>query len=224
MRILVAEDETHLNQLIAGKLQAEHYSVDSCFNGQEALDYLAGAEYDAVILDLMMPVLDGLAALQQMRRAGNTTPVLLLTARSGVDDRVEGLDAGADDYLTKPFSFDELLARIRVLLRRNSNLASNQITVADLTMDCAARSVTRAGIPISLSSREFDILEYLMRNQGVVLSREKIEQHIWNYDYAGGSNIVDVYIRYLRKKVDAAHEPKLIHTIRGAGYVLRQTP
>lgn len=224
MRILVAEDETHLNQLIAGKLQAEHYSVDSCFNGQEALDYLAGAEYDAVILDLMMPVLDGLAALRQMRRAGNTTPVLLLTARSGVDDRVEGLDAGADDYLTKPFSFDELLARIRVLLRRNSNLASNQITVADLTMDCAARSVTRAGIPISLSSREFDILEYLMRNQGVVLSREKIEQHIWNYDYAGGSNIVDVYIRYLRKKVDAAHEPKLIHTIRGAGYVLRQTP
>ncbi|MBS6366060.1 MAG: response regulator transcription factor [Clostridiales bacterium] len=224
MRILVAEDETHLNQLIGGKLQAEHYSVDSCFNGQEALDYLAGAEYDAVILDLMMPVLDGLAALQQMRRAGNTTPVLLLTARSGVDDRVEGLDAGADDYLTKPFSFDELLARIRVLLRRNSNLASNQITVADLTMDCAARSVTRAGIPISLSSREFDILEYLMRNQGVVLSREKIEQHIWNYDYAGGSNIVDVYIRYLRKKVDAAHEPKLIHTIRGAGYVLRQTP
>ena len=224
MRILVAEDETHLNQLIGGKLQAEHYSVDSCFNGQEALDYLAGAEYDAVILDLMMPVLDGLAALQQMRRAGNTTPVLLLTARSGVDDRVEGLDAGAVDYLTKPFSFDELLARIRVLLRRNSNLASNQITVADLTMDCAARSVTRAGIPISLSSREFDILEYLMRHQGVVLSREKIEQHIWNYDYAGGSNIVDVYIRYLRKKVDAAHEPKLIHTIRGAGYVLRQTP
>ena len=169
-----------------------------------------------------MPVLDGLSALQQLRSTGDKTPVLLLTARSGIDDRVAGLDTGADDYLTKPFSFDELLARIRVLLRRNSNQASNQITIADLTLDCAARTVTRAGKPIALSSREFDILEYLMRNQGVVLSREKIEQHIWNYDYAGGSNIVDVYIRYLRKKVDADYSCKLIHTIRGAGYVLRQ--
>ncbi len=222
MRILVAEDEQHLNKLITGKLQAEHYSVDACFNGQEALDYLAGAEYDVIIMDIMMPVLDGLSALQQLRSTGDKTPVLLLTARSGIDDRVAGLDTGADDYLTKPFSFDELLARIRVLLRRNSNQASNQITIADLTLDCAARTVTRAGKSIALSSREFDILEYLMRNQGVVLSREKIEQHIWNYDYAGGSNIVDVYIRYLRKKVDADYSCKLIHTIRGAGYVLRQ--
>ena len=183
----------------------------------------ASCRPDVILLDLGLPDMDGVDIIKKVRTWSNT-PIIVISARSEDHDKVEALDAGADDYLTKPFSFDELLARIRVLLRRNSNLASNQITVADLTMDCAARSVTRAGIPISLSSREFDILEYLMRNQGVVLSREKIEQHIWNYDYAGGSNIVDVYIRYLRKKVDAAHEPKLIHTIRGAGYVLRQTP
>jgi two-component system copper resistance phosphate regulon response regulator CusR len=221
MRILVAEDERHLNGLIASKLEAEHYSVDTCFDGQEALDYLDGAEYDAVILDIMMPILDGLSVLRQMRQSGSKTPVLLLTALGGIDDRVAGLDSGADDYLVKPFSFEELLARIRVLLRRGSNQVSNQITVADLTMDCAARTVTRNGHPIPLSSREFDILEYLLRNQGIVLSREKIEQHVWNYDYAGGSNVVDVYIRYLRKKIDADFDNKLIHTVRGAGYVLR---
>ena len=221
MRILVAEDERHLNELIASKLEAEHYSVDTCFDGQEALDYLDGAEYDAVILDIMMPILDGLSVLRQMRQSGSKTPVLLLTALGGIDDRVAGLDSGADDYLVKPFSFEELLARIRVLLRRGSNQVSNQITVADLTMDCAARTVTRDGHPIPLSSREFDILEYLLRNQGIVLSREKIEQHVWNYDYAGGSNVVDVYIRYLRKKIDADSDNKLIHTVRGAGYVLR---
>ena len=221
MRILVAEDEQNLNRLISEKLKKEHYSVDSCFNGRQALDYFAGAEYDAVVLDIMMPEMDGLEVLRRLRDKGDRTPVLLLTARDGVEDRVNGLDIGADDYMVKPFSFEELLARIRVMLRRSTNQVRNTISVGDLTIDCAARTACRGGKAISLSGKDFDILEYLMRNQGMVLSRDKIEQHIWNYDYEGGSNVVDVYIRYLRKKIDDGWEQKLIHTIRGAGYVLR---
>ncbi len=221
MRILVAEDERNLNRLISDKLKKEHYSVDSCFDGQEALDYFACAEYDAVVLDIMMPVMDGLEVLRRLRSKGDRTPVLLLTARDGVEDRVNGLDIGADDYMVKPFSFEELLARIRVMLRRGANQVGNTITAGPLTIDCAARTASRDGQAVSLSGKEFDILEYLMRNQGVVLSRDKIEQHIWNYDYEGGSNVVDVYIRYLRKKIDDGREQKLIHTIRGVGYVLR---
>lgn len=221
MRILVAEDERNLNRLISEKLKKEHYSVDSCFNGRQALDYFAGAEYDAVVLDIMMPEMDGLEVLRRLRDKGDRTPVLLLTARDGVEDRVKGLDIGADDYMVKPFSLKELLARIRVMLRRSTNQVRNTISVGGLTIDCAARTACRDGKAISLSGKEFDILEYLMRNQGMVLSRDKIEQHIWNYDYEGGSNVVDVYIRYLRKKIDDGWEQKLIHTIRGVGYVLR---
>ena len=224
MRLLYAEDERDLNEVVTRTLLKNHYSVDSCFDGEEALDCLAAAEYDAVILDIMMPRVDGLTVLSRLRARGNRVPVLLLTARDGVSDRVKGLDSGADDYLVKPFALEELLARVRALLRRDAGRADNCYHLADLTVDCDARTARRGDVEIMLSSKEFSILEYLIRNQGVVLSRDKIEQHIWNYDYAGGSNVVDVYIRYLRKKIDDGFSPKLIHTVRGAGYVLREQP
>ena len=222
LRILIVEDEPELNRLLKKRLEQAHYSVDACLSGTDALDYLGGAEYDAVVLDVMLPGISGLEVLRRMRAGHNATPVLLLTARGGIEDRVTGLDAGADDYLVKPFAFDELLARLRVLLRRSSGSTSDVFTVADLAVDCSARTVQRGGEAIALSAREFDILEYLIRNQGIVLSRDKICRHIWNYDYEGSSNVVDVYIRYLRKKLDDGHTPRLIHTVRGAGYVLRE--
>lgn len=221
MRILVVEDEPVLNELIVSKLKKEHYSVDSCFNGNDALDYFKCAEYDAVVLDIMLPGISGLEFLKRIRRNKDKTPVLLLTAMDSIDNRVNGLDAGADDYLVKPFAFDELLARVRALIRRASNQVSNRFILADLVVDCDTRTVMRGEVQITLSSKEFSILEYMIRNQGIVLSREKISRHIWNYDYEGGSNVVDVYIRYLRVKIDEGHELKLIHTVRGAGYVLR---
>lgn len=221
MRILVVEDEPKLNELIVKRLRMEHYSVDACLDGREAMDYLACAEYDAVVLDIMLPGASGFEVLKSIRAKQDRTPVLFLTALDTVDDRVAGLDAGADDYLVKPFAFDELLARLRVMIRRSGGHVSNVFTLADLTVDCDARQVTRGGETIQLSSREFAILEYLIRNAGKVLSRDKIGLHVWNYDYEGGSNIVDVYIRYLRKKLDEGRTPKLIHTVRGVGYVLR---
>ena len=221
MRLLVAEDQKDLNNIITKTLIRNHYTVDSCFDGQEALDYLAMAEYDAVILDIMLPKTNGLEVLKSLRSSGSSVPVLLLTARDSVADRVTGLDAGADDYLIKPFAFEELLARIRAMLRKREGRAQNRYQAADLTVDLDTRTVMRGSVPIALSSREFSILEYLISNQGIVLSRDRIEQHIWNYDYEGGSNVVDVYIRYLRKKIDDGFEPKLIHTVRGAGYVLK---
>lgn len=222
MRILVVEDEPDLNQVIVKKIKAEHYTVDSCFNGIEALDYIRCAQYDAILLDIMLPEMDGLEVLKRLRAENNKTPVLLLTARDSTMDRVKGLDGGADDYLVKPFAFEELLARIRVMIRRATGHVSNSFTVADLTVDCDTRQVTRGETTIDLSSKEFAVLEYLIRNAGIVLSRERIEQHIWNYDYEGASNVIDVYIRYLRKKIDEGHSPKLIHTVRGAGYVLKE--
>lgn len=224
MRLLVAEDEKDLNSVICKTLQKNHYSVDSCHDGPQALSYLEAAEYDAVILDIMMPGLDGLQVLKKLRAAGSLVPVLLLTARGSVEDRVAGLDAGADDYLVKPFAFDELLARIRVMLRREAGRPDHCYRIANLTIDCDARTVLRDDTPIPLSSREFSILEYLACNQGIVLTREKIEEHIWDYGYEGGSNVVDVYIRYLRKKIDEGFTPRLIHTVRGTGYVLKEQP
>jgi DNA-binding response regulator trcR len=221
MRILVVEDEVNLNDIIVKKLKLEHYGVDSCFDGKEALDYIFSIEYDVIILDIMLPKLDGFEVLKKIRKQNIKTPVLLLTARDGIEDRVQGLDFGADDYLIKPFAFDELLARIRVLLRRNTNNASNVFTIANLTVNCDSHEVSRDKISIKLSTREFTILEYMIRNKEKVLSREKIEQHIWDYNYEGGTNVVDVYIRYLRKKIDDNFSPKLIHTIRGIGYILK---
>ncbi|MEG2324030.1 MAG: response regulator transcription factor [Anaerovoracaceae bacterium] len=221
MRVLVVEDEGKLNELITKRLKLENYTVDSCMDGNDALDFIKCAEYDAIVLDIMLPGIDGLQVLKQLRGKKDTTPVLLLTARDSIENKVEGLDAGADDYLVKPFAFDELLARIRVMMRKKSNSVSNVFKLADLTVDCDSRTVTRGKILISLASKEFAILEYMIRNSGTVLSREKISNHIWNYDYQGGSNVVDVYIRYLRKKIDEDFTPKLIQTVRGAGYVLR---
>lgn len=222
MRILVAEDQKDLNDIIVKELRQNHYTVDSCYVGEAALDYIRCAEYDAVILDIMMPRKTGIEVVKQLRRDKNHVPVLLLTALDSIEDRVTGLDAGADDYLIKPFALDELTARIRVMLRRASGHVSNCFTVANLKVDCDKRTVFRDETEIVLSSKEFAVLEYMIRNQGIVLTREKIEQHIWNYDYEGGSNVVNVYIRYLRKKIDDNFEPKLIHTVRGTGYVLRE--
>ena len=223
MRVLLAEDERDLNRIITKKLTKEGYSMDSCFDGEEALDFLAACDYDAIILDIMMPKVDGLEVLRQLRQAGKTTPVLFLTARDAVVDRVKGLDSGANDYLVKPFAFAELLARLRAMTRNPFGMAENVLRVADLTMDCASHRVERAGKEIPLSAKEYALLEYLMRNRGVVLSREKIEDHIWNFDYQGGTNVVDVYISYLRRKIDAGHEVSLLHTVRGSGYVLRES-
>ena len=222
MRILVVEDERDLNRILVKTLSAEGYSADACYDGVEALEYLAGAEYDAVVLDVMMPRMDGMEVLHRMRSAGNDTPVILLTAKDSVPDRVRGLDAGADDYLVKPFSFDELLARIRVVTRKRTGAVTNVFTIADLSVDTAAHTVTRGGRLISLSSKEFALLEYMIRNKGVVLSRESIENNLWNYDYSGGSNVVDVYISYLRRKIDSGHAVKLIQTVWGVGWVLRE--
>ena len=221
MRILVVEDERDFNRILTNRLKAEYYSVDSCFDGQEALDYLAAAQYDVVILDIMMPILDGITVLKKMRQNGCATPVLLLTAKDSIEDRVQGLDAGANDYLIKPFAFEELLARIRVLLRRPEQAARSCYTLEDLEVHVDSHKVFRAGKEITLSGKEFALLRYMIQNVGIVLSRERLEQHLWNYDYAGGSNIVDVYIRYLRKKIDDGAEKKLIHTVRRIGYVLK---
>ena len=222
MRLLVVEDEKNLNKLITKKLTSEGYTVDSCFDGLEAMDYLSMASYDGVISDVMMPHLDGFQMLQKMRQQGNSTPVLFLTARDSIEDRVEGLDMGASDYLVKPFAFQELLARIRVLTRvKTQNTAGSTYSIADLTLNTATRQVTRGGRGISLSAKEFALLEYLMRNKDRVLSRDQIENNLWNFDYEGGTNAVDVYIRYLRKKIDEDFDRKLIHTVRGVGYVLR---
>ena len=221
MRLLIAEDEKDLNKILTERLKEEHYSVDSCYDGQEALDYLASAEYDAVILDIMMPVTDGLSVLKAMRRKDDSTPVLLLTAKDSIEDRVQGLDAGANDYLVKPFAVEELLARIRVLLRKPAETPKTCYQVADLEVHMDTRKVLREGREVKLSGKEFALLRYMIQNEGIVLSRDRLEEHLWNFDYAGGSNVIDVYIRYLRKKIDEGHEPKLIHTVRGAGYVLK---
>lgn len=195
--------------------------MDSCFDGQEAIDILSYTNYDAVILDIMMPKADGFAVLDSLRKAGKTTPVLFLTARDAISDRVKGLDSGANDYLVKPFSFEELTARIRAMIRTSHGSAHNELSVGDLIMDCASKRVTRGGQEVTLSAKEYALLEYMMHNPGIILSREQIEDHIWNYDYEGGTNVVDVYISYLRRKIDSGQEQKLIHTVRGRGYVIR---
>lgn len=222
MRLLFAEDQPQLRRSVTRALTAAGYSVDAAADGAQALDDLDGASYDAVILDVMMPRVDGLTVLRTLRGRGDVTPVLLLTARDAIDQRVEGLDAGADDYLVKPFALEELLARLRVLTRRKGSGRTNVYTLADLTVDTVARSAVRAGETLSLSAREYALLEYLIRNRGVILSREQIENNLWNYDYAGGTNVVDVYISYLRKKLDSGHDRKLLHTVRGMGWVLKE--
>lgn len=222
MRILVVEDEKNLNRIISEAMEDEGYSVDSCFNGQDGLDYATGADYDVIILDIMMPKMDGLEMVQRLRSSGNNTPVLFLTARDSVADRVQGLESGGDYYLVKPFDFQELMAVVRVMTRKYTGNRSNVYTLADLTLDGTAKTVIRAGKAIELTAKEFSLLEYMMRNRGVVLSREMIENNLWNYDYEGGTNVVDVYVGYLRKKMDTGFSKKLIHTVWGTGWVLRE--
>lgn len=222
MRILIAEDDRDLNRILTGRLEAEHYSVDACANGEEAWDYLTCAEYDAAVLDIMMPKMDGMQVLKKLRKTGKKTPVILLTAKDSIEDRVRGLDAGADDYLVKPFAFEELLARIRVLLRNPQEAGGTCYQAGDLELYTDTHKVVRAGKEIHLSGKEFALLRYMIQNKNIVLSRDRLEQHLWNFDYAGGSNVIDVYIRYLRRKVDEGFEKKLIHTVRGSGYVLRE--
>ena len=222
MRVLVVEDEKHLNRIITEAMEDEGYSVDSCFNGADALDYALSAVYDVMILDIMLPKMDGLELVRRLRRGGNHTPVLFLTARDSVADKVEGLESGGDYYLTKPFDFQELIAVVHVMTRKYTGNRSNIYTIADLTLDVSARTVTRAGRSIELTQKEFALLEYMVRNRGVVLSREMIENNLWNYDYEGGTNVVDVYVGYLRKKMDAGFDEKLIHTVWGTGWVLRE--
>ena len=221
MRILIAEDEKDLNAIIKKKMESEGYCADSCFDGEDALYYLEQADYDAVIMDVMMPKKDGFQVVKEYRKNGGKAPVLFLTARASVEDRVYGLDLGANDYLVKPFSFAELMARVRAMTRKNSDSVSNIFTLGDLTVDISVKRVTRGNREIRLSSREFALLEYMIKNAGRVLSREQIENNLYNFDYEGGTNVIDVYIRYLRRKIDEGHEVKLIHTVRGAGYVLK---
>ncbi len=222
MRILVVEDEKDLNRIITKTLTKSGYTVDSCLDGNEVEHYLAGAEYDAILMDVMLPGKDGFTIVGQMRDRGADTPVLFLTARDSVADRVTGLDLGGDDYLVKPFDFDELLARIRAMTRKHAGNRSNVFTLADLTVDTRRQRVERGGREIKLLPKEFAILEHLIRNKGAVISREQLEDRIWNYEYSGSSNNVDVYMSKLRKKLDEGYDTKLLHTVRGAGWVLRE--
>lgn len=222
MRILIAEDQKDLNKILMKKLTAEGYSVDTAFDGEEALDFIRMADYDGMILDINMPKKNGLEVVETIRKNGNYTPVLFLTARDSIEDKVTGLDIGANDYLVKPFSFEELMARVRALTRKTAESNTPIYCLCDLTLNSSSHTVTRGGQDIKLSAKEFSLLEYLFRSQGKVVTRENIENNLWNFDYEGGTNAVDVYIRYLRKKIDEGFEPKLIHTVRGVGYVLRE--
>ena len=221
MRILVIEDEKSLLSIVKKRLTAEGYSVDVVSDGENGLYYIQMAEYDLIVLDLMLPKIDGITLLKEIRNSKILTPVLILTAKDSVHDKVAGLDAGADDYLVKPFSLEELLARIRALLRRRGESRENILTEDDLIVDILKHSVTRDGVEIEMTSKEYAILEYMMRNKGQILSREQISEHAWNFDFDCDSNIINVYIRYLRGKIDDNFENKLLHTVRGSGYVLK---
>lgn len=221
MRILIVEDEKKVASFVRKGLQEEGYVVDAAFDGEEGLAMATETAYDLVILDIYLPKLDGLAALRKMRERKVRTPVLLLTVRATIEDKVLGLDSGADDYLTKPFAFQELLARVRALLRRSADSGTSVLQVADLTLDPVRRVVTRGATRIELSLKEFALLEYFMRNKDRVLSRTMIAEHVWNYDFDSGTNVVDVYINYLRRKIDAGRAQRLIHTVRGSGYIMK---
>ena len=220
MRILVVEDERDLNSIICNKLVKEGYNVDACYDGMAALDYMEAERYDGAIMDVMIPGKDGIEVLKDMREAGIQVPVLFLTAKAQTQDIVDGLDAGASDYMTKPFEFSELMARLRVMLRIKTDINENFISCGSLVVDMNTKRAVRDGVVIDLTVREYAILEYLARNKNVVVTREQIRANIWNVEEDINSNVVDVYIRYLRKKIDDNFEQKLIHTIRGVGYKL----
>ncbi len=223
MRILVVEDNHRLNTSLTLNLTHEGYSVDTAYDGQEGQDLAELTAYDLIILDILLPCKDGLEVCRDLRRRHVHTPILLLTARDSVDDRVQGLDCGADDYLVKPFAMPELLARLRALLRRHSAVRQGQLVIGDLVVDPLTHTVEREEHVIDLTPKEFALLEYLMYHPNQVVTREMIEQHIWNYEFEGVSNVIDVYVRRLRRKIDAPFAEKLLKTVRGIGYQL-QTP
>lgn len=220
MRLLVVEDEPAIAAFLRQGLTEEGFAVDVAEDGPSAMDFALLTPYDAIVLDLLLPGKDGLEVCADLRRRGVRTPILMLTARGSVDDRVRGLDTGADDYLVKPFAFAELLARLRALLRRPSNALPSRLQAADLVLDPVTHRVSRAGRPVDLTPKEFALLELFMRHPGQVLSRTQIAEHVWNYNFLNESNVVDVYVRYLRQKIDRDFEPKLLRTVRGVGYRL----
>jgi len=221
MKILVVEDEKKVAKFLQQGLEEEHYSVDVVSDGETALRRVSSSNYDLILLDILLPQKDGITILREMRAAGIDTPVLMLTAKSAIEDKVEGLDSGADDYLTKPFSFTELLARIRSIFRRGGAEKSATLTVADLKLDMVAHRATRADKVIELTKREYALLEYFMKNVNRVLTRTLISEHIWNYNFDTGTNVIDVYINHIRSKIDDGFEKKLLHTVRGVGYILK---
>ena len=223
-RVLVAEDDPAVRSAVTRVLELEGHSVTAVNDGNAALDGILASPPHAVVMDVMMPFLDGLSVCRELRRRNNKTPILLLTARHEIGDRVAGLDAGADDYLVKPFAVDELLARVRALLRRHSTKTTNStLTVGDLTLDGDRREVNRAGRAIDLTKTEFDLLQVLMEQSGIVLSRDYLYEHIWGFNFETNSKSLDVYIGYLRRKIEGENEPKLLHTVRGVGYVVRES-
>ncbi|MDE1920668.1 MAG: response regulator transcription factor [Candidatus Omnitrophica bacterium] len=222
MRILVIEDEVKIAQFIKRGLKEEGYAVDVANDGEEGHFMLASNEYDALVLDLMLPKMDGLALCRQLRKDGNQIPIIMLTAKDTVKDKVKGLDTGADDYLPKPFAFEELLARVRVLLRKKDSRVQTQLRVDDLCLDLLTHKVTRSDRDIDLTSKEFALLEYLMRNAGNIVTRTMISEHVWDINFDTFTNVIDVYINYLRNKIDSGFENKMIHTVRGKGYLLKK--
>ncbi len=225
MRILVVEDEEKVASFIRKGLEQSSYTVDVAPNAEDALAYAAAGEYDAIVLDIMLPGRDGLSVVRELRERGSTIPVLALTARSALEDRVQGLDSGCDDYLAKPFAFDELLARLRAILRRQPGAGRLlRLEYAGLALDPVKREVVRAGKILDLTNKEYALLELLLRNPGRVLTRTAIMENVWGYDFDASSNVLEVYMNLLRKKVDQIGMPKLLHTVRGVGYVLREEP
>ena len=221
MKILVVEDEKDLNNIITKHLKKNNFGVDSVFDGEEALNFLEYSFYDLIILDIMMPKLNGYETLKKIRENKNKTLVLILTAKDSIEDKVKGLDLGADDYLVKPFDFNELLARIRALIRRKNGNSSNELIIDDLILDTSKKSVTRAGKNIELTAKEYEVLEYLIHNKGQILSREQIRENNWDFAYEGESNIIDVLIKNIRKKIDLEGSKQIIFTKRGLGYVAK---
>jgi len=224
MRVLVVEDEKKTASFIRKALSAEGFAVDVCHDGETALAVAGTAPFDVLVLDIMLPGRDGLSVLRQLRERKNTTPVLLLSARGEVNERVEGLNAGADDYLPKPFELAELVARVRALTRRNTDNKSTTLRVADLSLDTLTHKAQRGGKEIELTAREYRLLEFLMRSAGRLCGRMMILEKVWDYHFDPGTNLVDVYIRRVREKIDADFEPKLLHTVRGSGYLLKEAP